>query len=63
MREYGISMVSELDKYELYKMSSSVREPEAVAGKCSIKKVFSKISKNLQQNTCVGAPFLMKLQA
>ena len=63
MREYGISMVSELDKYELYKMSSSVREPEAVAGKCSIKKVFSKISKNLQQDTCVGVPFLMKLQA
>ena len=57
MREYGISMVSELDKYELYKMSSSVREPEAVSGKCSIKKVFSKISKNLQQNTCVGVPF------
>ena len=45
MREYGISMVSELDKYELYKMSSSVREPEAVAGKCSIKKVFSKFQK------------------
>ena len=30
---------------------------------CSIKKVFLKISQKPQENTCVGVPFLIKMQA
>ena len=30
---------------------------EAVARRCSMKKVFLKILQNLQENTCVGVPF------
>ena len=30
---------------------------------CSIKKLFSKISQDSQENTCVGVSFLIKLQA
>ena len=35
---------------------------EAVAGRCSIKKVFSEISQNLQENTCARVPFLIQLE-
>ena len=31
--------------------------------RCSVRKVFLKISQNLQENTCVAASFLIKLQA
>ena len=31
--------------------------------RCSIKKMFLKISQNLQENTCVGVSFFIKLQA
>ena len=31
---------------------------EAVTRRCSVKKVFLKISRNLQENICVGVPFL-----
>ena len=36
---------------------------EAVAQRCSIKKVFLEISQNPQKNTCTRASFLIKLQA
>ena len=36
---------------------------EAVARRCSVKKVFSEISKNSQENTCARVSFLIKLQA
>ena len=36
---------------------------EAVTRRCSVKKVFLEISKNLQENTCVRVSFLIKLQA
>ena len=36
---------------------------EAVTQRGSVKKVFFKISQNSQENTCVGVPFLIKLQA
>ena len=36
---------------------------EAVVWKCSIKKVFLKISQNSQEYTCARASFLIKLQA
>ena len=35
---------------------------EAVAQKCSVKKVFLKISKNFQENTCARVSFFMKFQ-
>ena len=37
--------------------------PEGVSRRCSIKKVFLKISQNSQENTCVRVSFLIKVQA
>ena len=39
------------------------RNTEAVAQKCSVKKVFLKILQNSQENTCARVSFLIKLQA
>ena len=39
------------------------QDKEAVAQRCSIKKVFLKILQNSQENTCARASFLIKLQA
>ena len=39
------------------------RLTEAVTRRCSVKKVFLKISQNSQENTCARVSFLMKLQA
>ena len=36
---------------------------EAVIRRCSVKKVFLKISQNSQENTCARVSFLTKLQA
>ena len=36
---------------------------EAVAQRCSVKKLFLEISQNSYQNTCVRISFLIKLQA
>ena len=36
---------------------------EAVSRKCSVKKVFLKISQNSQENTCARVSFFIKLQA
>ena len=36
---------------------------EAVAQRCSVKKVFLEISQNSQENTCTKVSFLMKLPA
>ena len=38
-------------------------QKEEVVGKCSVKKVFLKMSQNSQENTFVGVSFLIKLQA
>ena len=38
-------------------------DTEAVARRCSVKKVFLDISQNSQENTCVKVSFLIKLQA
>ena len=37
--------------------------PEAVAQRCSVKKVFLEISQNSQENTCARVSFFIKLQA
>ena len=36
---------------------------EAVTRRCSVKKVFLKISQNSQENTCARVSFFVKLQA
>ena len=38
-------------------------DTEAVVQRCSVKKVFLKISQNSQENTCARVYFLIKLQA
>ena len=39
-----------------------IERPEAVVQRCSVKQLFLKISKNLQENICVRGPFLVKLR-
>ena len=39
------------------------KDPEAVAQKCSVKKVLLEISQNSEENTCARVSFLIKLQA
>ena len=39
-----------------------VEKKEAVTGRCSVKKVFLKISQNSLENACAGVFFLIKLQ-
>ena len=41
----------------MYKISA---EAEAVALRCSVKKLFLEISQNSQENTCVRVSFLIK---
>ena len=40
-----------------------LQNAEALAQKCSAKKVFLKISQNSQESNCARAPFLTKMQA
>ena len=40
-----------------------VLSSEAVARRCSVKKVFLEISQNSEENTCARVSFLIKLQA
>ena len=44
-------------------LHNSYENKEAVAGTCSLKKVFLEISQNSQENTCARVSFLIKLQA
>ena len=39
------------------------QEPEAVAQRCSVKKVFLEILQNSQENTCARVSIFIKLQA
>ena len=39
------------------------QQTEAVAGRCSVKKVFLEISQNSQENTCAKFSFLIKTLA
>ena len=42
---------------------SGILPSEAVAQRCSVKKVFLEISQNSQENTCARASVLVKLHA
>ena len=44
------------------KLSIFLKRTEAVAQKCSVKKVFLEISQNSQENTYTRVSFLIKLQ-
>ena len=44
------------------KVSIFLKRTEAVARRCSVKKVFLEISQNLQENACARVSFLIKLQ-
>ena len=44
------------------KVSIFLKRAEAVARRCSVKKVFLEISQNSLENTCVRVSFLAKLQ-
>ena len=44
------------------KLSIFLKRTEAVARRCSVKKVFLEISQNLQENACARVSFLIKLQ-
>ena len=44
-------------------MNSFGQDIEAVAQRCSVKKVFSEVWQNSQKNTCARVSFLIKMQA
>ena len=46
-----------------FKTFTFFRNAEAVARRCSVKKMFLEISQNSQGNTCARVSFLIKLQA
>ena len=46
-----------------YQISRENLNPEAVAQRCSVKKVFLEITQNSQENTCARVSFVIKLQA
>ena len=43
--------------------NGTIFKSEAVAQRCSVKKVFLEILQNLQENTCARVSLLIKLQA
>ena len=47
----------------LKNITNKIERPEAVARRCSVKKVFLEISQSSQKNTCVRASFSINLQA
>ena len=42
-------------------VQTSLMDPEAIAQRCSVKKVFLEITQISQENTCARVSFLMKL--
>ena len=46
-----------------YQYQSVQRFTEAVAQRCSVKKMFLEISQNSQENTCARVSLLIKMQA
>ena len=52
-----------LVKYKLYKISNIVKSTEAMARRCSVKKMFLEISQNSQENACARVSFLNKVES
>ena len=58
-------MLIERERFSIF-ISISIffyKTTEAVAQRCSVKKVFLEISQNSQENTCARISFLIKVQA
>ena len=59
---HNYTLHKELNK-NFQKLDGSLGGAEAVAQRCSVKKMFLEISQNSQENTCARPSFLIKLQA
>ena len=62
---YGFLQVAQFCKFLTFKSVKKVSfliSPEAALQRCCVKKVFSKISQNLQENACARVSFLIKVQ-
>ena len=58
------NILAHLMKYlGCYNQSFELKPSEAAVQRCSIKKLFLKISQYLKENTCAGAALLINLQA
>ena len=68
--EDHLSQKKNIEKYDIFgifakngiSFSYKYDITEAVAQRCSVKKVFLEISQNSQENTCARVSFLIKLQ-
>ena len=55
--------LSSSDSRDSFSNFDKEKHTEAVAWRCSVKKVFFEISQNSQENVCARASFLIKLHA
>ena len=62
VKEYMETKNFKMINFRQQTISSAVSR-EAVAQRCSVKKVFLEISQNSQENTCARVSFLIKLYA
>ena len=62
VKEYMETKSFKMINFRQQTISSAVSR-EAVAQRCSVKKVFIEISQQSQENTCARVSFLIKLQA
>ena len=59
---YSQTDISCISQYKIYKSTFFTEHvSEAVAQRCSVKKMFLKISNNSQENTCARVSFITKL--
>ena len=58
-----IFLINKKIEFTEKKISSDSQNLEAVARRCSVKKVFLKIFKNSQESSCARVSFLIKFQA
>ena len=65
MEGYILLQVLSCEFIEIFQMSYFTEhlKTEAVAQRCSVKKMFLEISQNSQENTCARVSFLIKLQS
>ena len=56
-KEIGIKLLLYLEDFVFQKLD--FQDAEAIVRRCFLKKVFLRISQNLQENTCLESPFKM----
>ena len=54
-KEIGIKLLLYLEDFVFQKLD--FQDAEAIVRRCFLKKVFLRISQNLQENTCLESPF------